>query len=85
MGMGTGIGIAIRLATMFFKDAKVRELGVRAASVGAAWGGGPVGELGYQIGDAALSRIIPLAATGSLNGNGGGNQIQIPNPLAGGA
>ena len=83
LGFGAGVGVAIRLATMFFQDRNIREIGSRGANVASSWAGGPVGNAGYQIADAAVTRLIPFAATGRV-GNGGG-QITIPNPIQGGA
>jgi len=66
--IGTAIGLGIRLGTMFINNRDVRELGARAASTGAAYGGGGTGELVYQGVDAGLSRLIAQR----MNGGGGG-------------
>lgn len=78
VALGAGIGIIIRLATMFFPQREIREVGTRVASIAAATQG-PFGETGYQVADAAVSRLIVFAT------NGGGSTLQIPNPLGGGA
>jgi len=79
--VGVAIGLSIRLGTMFFKQPTIREAGQRAASTGAAYGGGGTGELAYQLVDAGISRLILMNRNGQLNGNG----VNIPSPLAGGA
>lgn len=78
--IGVGVGLAIRLGTMFFQEPKIREAGQRAAATGAAYAGGGSGELAYQLVDAGVSRLILMNRQ-----NGGGNGIIIPNPLNGGA
>jgi len=78
--VGASVGLGLRLGTMFFRDPVIRELGSRAASTAAAYLGGGTGELAYQGIDAGVSRLILM----NRNGNGG-NGVNIPNPLNGGA
>lgn len=77
--IGLGVGLAIRLGTMFLRDPLIREMGIRGASAASAYGGGGTGELAYQAVDAVLGRVIVAG------GNGNGNGVNIPNPLIGGA
>jgi len=67
--IGVAAGLAIRLSTMFMKQPRLREVGIRAASTSAAYLGGGTGELAYQALDAGLSRLIIAQRNG--NGNGG--------------
>jgi len=78
--IGASVALAIRLGTMFFKEPTIRELGSRAASTSAAYLGSGTAELAYQAIDAGISRLILM----NRNGNGG-NGVNIPNPLNGGA
>jgi len=73
--IGAGIGIAIRLATMFNRDRNIREAGFRVANVGSSYGGGGTGNLAFQGIDFFLARLI------SRNGTTMNGQISIPSPI----
>jgi len=80
-GIGTLLGTIIRLATMFNRDQRVRELGFRGANIASSYGGGGSGNLGFQAVDFALSHVI----AGRLNGNANGQQLTGSQLVIGGA
>jgi len=79
-GIGTLLGTIVRLATMFNRDQRVRELGFRGANVVSSYGGGGSGNLGFQAVDFALSHVI----AGRLN-NSNGQQLTSGQLILGGA
>jgi len=80
-GIGTLLGTIIRLATMFNRDQRVRELGFRGANIASSYGGGGSGNLGFQAVDFALSHVI----AGRLNGTNNGSQLTGGQLIIGGA
>lgn len=61
---GLAVAIPVTLAARFFNRPELVEVGQRAGAVVAAAGGGTVGELGFQIADAAFDRFVVVNGRG---------------------